>query len=425
MPDPTRVEGPGDAAGRSESTTAEAPVRWSGAAPVPSTPAKKSRRSRLRRPDEEEDDWGTTPAVDPWADQDTPWALLPPPAPPATMPPTRIDAPALPPTRIDSPAPPPTRVEAPAPPPTRVDAPANPPTRIDGPPAPPVPGAAPAAAPVPLPAAAPAGPPKRAGWGWRKQKAAPPANRLPVQPRPAQPTAARPPAYPPPPPQWQPTTTRPPAAPPRKGPPAPPPRKGQPPANRPPTGMPPPRRRRRGRKLLTFALITGVLCCGVPAYFAWPAAHQYPVTADLPAQVKDLSLRDDSTSQRALDKLTRQLQDSNLAGQRVFGGVYADGNGKRVTVFGTTGLRVTPKQDVEAELSHLTGTYDIGDVESFDLGETGAHERCGVGRAGGSAVVICAWADHGSLATVLLTRRNVSESAQLVADLRSEVLSRS
>jgi hypothetical protein len=391
MPDPTRVDGADDSAGRKDSTTAEAPARWSGAAPVPATPSKKSRK--LRRADEDEheheDDWGATPAVDPWADQDTPWSLLPP-APPVTMPPTRIDAPAMPPTRIDAPA---------------------------SPPVPPAP-----AAPAPNPA------PKRAGWGRRKQDRKQdrkqeqarqeqvkqgPANRLPVQPRP----------YTPPPPPWQPTTTRPPA-PPRPG----PPRQGPPatrPPTRPPTGMPPPRRRRRWpRNLLIFTLLTGVFCCGVPAYFTWPAARQYPVTADLPAQVRDLSLRDDNTSKRALEKLTQQLQDSNLAGQKVFGGIYADGNGKRVTVFGTTGLRVTPKQDVEAELSHLSSTYDIGDVESFDLGETGAHERCGVGRAGGNAVVVCAWADHGSLATVLLTRRNVSESAQLVADLRSKVLTR-
>jgi hypothetical protein len=39
-------------------------------------------------------------------------------------------------------------------------------------------------------------------------------------------------------------------------------------------------------------------------------------------------------------------------------------------------------------------------------------------------VVVCAWADHGSLGTVLLTRRNVTESAKLVGVLRSAVLTR-
>ena len=173
-----------------------------------------------------------------------------------------------------------------------------------------------------------------------------------------------------------------------------------------------------------FTLLSAVCCCGIPAYFAWPAAQQYPVSATLPSRVSDLSLRDDSSSKRAADQLSQQLSDSDLAGQKVFAGVYADGNGKRVTIFGTTGLRLNPKQDVEAELDHLSTDYKITDIATYDLGETGVHERCGVGRSGSKAVVVCAWADHGSLATVLLTRRNVSESAQLVGVLRSAVLTR-
>jgi hypothetical protein len=164
-------------------------------------------------------------------------------------------------------------------------------------------------------------------------------------------------------------------------------------------------------------------CCGVPAYYSWPAARQYPVRAELPQSVADLNLRDDRTSQRAVDRLTQQLRDSGSSGD-VFAGVYSDGNGKRVTLFGTTGLRLSPKSDVEAELQNLTSEYDIRDVEPYDLGETGAHERCGVGDASGTSVVVCAWADHGSLGAALLTRRSVADSAALLAMLRSAVLTR-
>jgi hypothetical protein len=108
----------------------------------------------------------------------------------------------------------------------------------------------------------------------------------------------------------------------------------------------------------------------------------------------------------------------------VFAGIYSDSAGKRVTIFGTTGLRLTPGSDINAELQHLTSAYDIRDVQPFDLGEAGAHERCGVGDASGASIVVCAWADHGSLATVLLTRRSVEDSARLVGILRSAVLTR-
>jgi hypothetical protein len=141
------------------------------------------------------------------------------------------------------------------------------------------------------------------------------------------------------------------------------------------------------------------------------------VSATLPPSVADLNLRDDAASRRAAERLSRDLGSGDA-----FAGVYADGNGKRVTVFGVTGLRLAPEQDVDAQIARLTTEYDIRDVQRFDLGEPGLHERCGVGRAGGTSVVVCAWADHGSLATVLLTRRSVADSAELTGILRSAVL---
>jgi hypothetical protein len=263
-----------------------------------------------------------------------------------------------------------------------------PPTRVEPPP------------PAPLPA-----PPRKK---WRRtpkpQQPQQPVNRVPV--------AARPPVpYPPPPPQYQHRVLQPA----RPGPQAP----AWRPPNQRPLPPPPPRRRRWPRRLAVFTLFSTLCCCGVPALFLLPAAGQYPVTAVLPASVSDLDLRDDAASRRAVQRLSRELNSAEA-----FAGIYSDGNGKRVTVFGTTGLRLTPKEDVEAQISRLTPDYDIRDVQTFDLGVAGAHERCGVGRANGAAVVVCAWADHGSLATVLLTRRSVADSAELTGVLRSAVLIR-
>jgi hypothetical protein len=160
----------------------------------------------------------------------------------------------------------------------------------------------------------------------------------------------------------------------------------------------------------------------VPAYLAWPASRQHPVSAVLPETVADLNRRDDGTGRRTADRLAGQLRDAGSG--EVFSGVYADGNGKRVTIVGTTGFRLTPQADVEAQVQRLTTEYDVRNVTSFDVGEAGVHERCGVGRAGGATVVLCSWADHGSLATVMLTRRSVDDSAELTGILRSAVLTR-
>ena len=173
-----------------------------------------------------------------------------------------------------------------------------------------------------------------------------------------------------------------------------------------------------------LTLLSVACCCGVPTYFAWPAAAQYPASAVLPASVADLRLRDDAAARQAADRLAGQLLDVDLVADDVFAGVYGDSAGKRVTLFGMTGFRLTPQADLEAEMQHLAGRYDLTGVEPFDLGEAGAHERCGVGRAPGGTVVVCGWADHGSLGAAVLTRRSTAESAELVGLLRQSVLTR-
>ena len=438
VPHPTRVDGgstPGsvpptrDGSATAAEAEQEPPARWSGSAAVPAHVPKQAWWAR-RHPESEpppadpwadSEDWSTRPAVDPWADQDTPWqAELPF---PEAMPPTRIDSPApapLPPTRSQPPLAP-TRSEQPLPPtraeqPLRAAEPRRPPAQRPaaqpGPPAPapprppsawvqlPADRSAPTAAPPTPPAstanasatkastanASTAHQPKKRGWGRkdRAKQAAPPAPRVPPQKGP------------------------PPKAPAQKGPPPGPPR----------------RKQRWRRNLLLFTLVSAVCCCGVPGYLVWPAARQYPVSAALPQSLADLDLRDDGASRRSVERLSEQLAGSSLVQGDVFSGVYADGDGKRVTVLGTTGLRLTPEADAETEINRLSDEYDIKESGSYDLGETGVHERCGVGRASGKAVVVCVWADHGSLATVLLTRRSVEESADLTGVVRSAVLSR-
>ncbi|GGN86958.1 hypothetical protein GCM10010112_69080 [Actinoplanes lobatus] len=376
MPDPTRCAGSGE----NDPPTEALPGRWSGAAMVPEPGPRRSRWSRMidRLTGGEaapEDDRTAVPAVDPWADQDTPvWPDA------YTTPAAPVD---LPVTRLDAPVPEPTRAAAPQP--------AVPPPGTYPPPA--------AGSGLP-----PLLPPKVRAWGrrtatksqeaarsaaakgqeaagnapekiraWGRKVTAP--HRIPVQPRP--------PATPPP---W---------------------------AGRP---LPRPRKRRRLRRLVLLVIIGLAL-----GYWLVPGARQYPVTAVLPDSFADLRLRDTAAGQRAAQRLADELQSAGSGGDS-FAGIYADGRGKRVTVFGVTGFRLTPGSDVEAQLARLSDSLRLKDVQPFDLGVFGAHQWCGTGRLEDTAVVACAWADHGSLATVLLTRRSLEESAELVSGLRDTVL---
>ncbi|WP_246278721.1 hypothetical protein [Phytohabitans rumicis] len=224
--------------------------------------------------------------------------------------------------------------------------------------------------------------------------------------------------------QALPAVRKPPKAPKRR-PPAPPPPQ-PPPGWHPPAGYGPApvRRRRRRRWPWVLLLMTMACCCGCPAYFGKPMWDQYPASAALPAQVSDLRLRDDAASQRAADTIKADLRGAHLLAEDTFAAVYADGAGKRVTLFGTTGFRFSPESDLEKELNRLTERYSITQIETVDTGTRGEYVRCGVGRYSGATVSVCAWADHGSLATALFTRRSVDDSAELLERLRATIVNR-
>jgi hypothetical protein len=192
----------------------------------------------------------------------------------------------------------------------------------------------------------------------------------------------------------------------------------------PPPGYPAPMRRRRRRRWPWFLLLSFACCCGLPAYFVKPVWEQYPASASLPAQVSDLTLRDDATSRRTVKQLEADLQVNNWLAEDTFAAVYGDGDGKRVTVFGTTGFHFSPDDDLRTEMERLTDRYKIRNVEQFDTGARGEFARCGVGKDGDATVAVCGWADHGSLATALFTRRNRADSAELLEQLREILISR-
>ncbi|MEU5567312.1 hypothetical protein [Micromonospora musae] len=386
--DESRADGP---SGTRQLPVGEAPdpaPRWSGSAPVPPPPPRRRAWGESAEP---------TPAppppeppehrvpVDPWAGVDTGGWELPsgelPPLPP--LPPTQ-PYPAPAPTRPYSgpPAPvspPPQPVPQPAPPPGH-PLPGHP---LPGHPLPPVPNA-----PAQQHTARPSAPPPAA---------APPAPR-PLPPPPAPPKQRR----------SKRRDTPPPAAP--------------PPGWRAPKGyVPVPvRKRRRWPWLLLLAL---ACCCGCPAYYGLPIWSQYPAHAALPAQVSDLSLRQDGTSTQTARQLETEVRKAHLLAEDTFAGVYTNPDGKQVTVFGGTGFRLDPESAADDEITRLAQQYQLGSAETVDTGVRGRHQRCAVGRADGDAVVVCTSVDHGSIATAIFTRLSLQDSAGLLDDLRGRIVS--
>ncbi|HEX6967497.1 MAG TPA: hypothetical protein VF174_01525 [Micromonosporaceae bacterium] len=198
-----------------------------------------------------------------------------------------------------------------------------------------------------------------------------------------------------------------------------------PPGGQPPSGTIRVRRRRRWPWImLTMTLVTVACCCGLPVYYGKPIFDQYPATAALPAQIGDLRLRDDPGGKEAAKRLERQMRAAHLIAEDTFAGIYVTPQGKQVTIFGVTGFRLDPATAVDHEITRLTPEYELGPARVFDTGRRGEHVSCATGRADGTGVVACAWADHGSLGTALFTRLSVEDSAVLLEKLRSAILTR-
>ncbi|MFE9692858.1 hypothetical protein [Micromonospora sp. NPDC005806] len=245
----------------------------------------------------------------------------------------------------------------------------------------------------------------------------PPPIARPVSPPPAPVSPTRPGPVPPPPPA-PPAPARPPRQ--RRRESAPPPVTA-PPGWRPPKGYVavPVRRRRRWPWVL---LLTVACCCGLPLWWAQPLSAQYPASAALPDRMHGLRLREDERSQATAEKLKTEMAQAHLLAEDTFAGIYSTDDGKRVTLFGGTGFRLTPEADADAEIARLTEQYALDAAVPVETRVRGRYERCAVGRADGDGVVVCTSVDHGSLTTGIFTRLSLDDSGRLLDTLRQQVV---
>jgi hypothetical protein len=174
---------------------------------------------------------------------------------------------------------------------------------------------------------------------------------------------------------------------------------------------------------MTMLLLTFGCCCACPGYFIKPMWDQYPATVSLPAEAAGLDLREDADSATTAQELKSEVRTQHLLAEDVFAGIYS-GGGNRVTVFGATGFRLTPKSDLDGEFVELTERYNLNDTTDVEAGAPGGYLRCAVGEADGDDLILCAWADHGSLGVATFSAGSMAKSAQLVRELRTALIAR-
>jgi hypothetical protein len=176
--------------------------------------------------------------------------------------------------------------------------------------------------------------------------------------------------------------------------------------------------------MLILTLLSIVCCCGCPAWFGKPMWEQYPANAALPVQVEDHKLQDNTRTQRDVEQLKRETGAAHGLVDDTFAGVYTSSSGKQVVIFGSTGFRISPSSDLDDEITRLTPQFKLEKPQEVETGTRGQYERCAVGNTNGTAVVLCTWADHGSVGSGLFTRLSLEDSARLLATFRDQIVTR-
>jgi hypothetical protein len=186
--------------------------------------------------------------------------------------------------------------------------------------------------------------------------------------------------------------------------------------------------------------VLGVACLGAGTALVLPILQQHPARVATPDEVAGL------TRVAALDPYASELRQdllSDLAVDTAFAGVYADGEVGRhelagiasgdiaedvraVIFLGVTLLVLNPDGFLDQAIVEATSQgEDLSGVRDFDPGPGGGELRCGAATDDeGLAVVICAWADHGSVGVTINYDRGLEESADLLRQIRAETLTR-
>jgi hypothetical protein len=178
--------------------------------------------------------------------------------------------------------------------------------------------------------------------------------------------------------------------------------------------------------VLSSLLAVGLAGAGVMGYAGWRISAQKDATLVAPTQVAELTIDQSENGLQSADYLTTALS-AEVDLDKAVGAVYTDPGtaDQNVLFFGGTTLIWTPESDLDTafnlvsdDQSPVTGLHEV------DAGKLGGTMKCGSTTADGSAMTVCGWADHGSLALAMFPNRPEADSAALLREIRAAAQTR-
>ncbi len=238
------------------------------------------------------------------------------------------------------------------------------------------------------------------------------------------------PQYPPPPqypapPQAQPYPPPPPAQP------YPPP--GQAPYGAPPgafdAGPPPAPKKSRKGLWITLSVVVLVLIVGgvVAVIVALPFLTEGNAHLNKPQTIAGMTLSTQPELVNAADQMKNEISRDVTNSTGSLGAFYSDPSDetKIVMVAGVTGRVADPGKELDDAFTGMSSTgLPVSGIHTVDPGSLGGEAKCGSGETSGQKLVVCAWADHGSLGMIVFFNREAAASETLFRQFRDAILTR-
>jgi hypothetical protein len=183
-----------------------------------------------------------------------------------------------------------------------------------------------------------------------------------------------------------------------------------------------PERRRRWYVLGgVAALVVVLVAVSGPGW--WRLVTQQHASLATPDQIAGLTLDKSDDGKVTADYLRTAIAASVSLNNSV-GAVYDDPADSRRSVmfFGGTGVLLSPDKDLTTAFGLLDDQSGrLRDVRSVPSGTLGGEMRCGTSTGDGGDMVVCGWADHGSIALAFFPGRSVDDAATLMRQIRDGV----
>jgi hypothetical protein len=187
---------------------------------------------------------------------------------------------------------------------------------------------------------------------------------------------------------------------------------------------------RKPRLGLWLALgVVGVLlvgaCCGGGLYLrSFLMAYYKPATVSAPDQVAGMSRLEDANLSAIADRTATELKNAMKA-KDAAAGYWAPGGDRSRLFFAVAVPVLILNPDSEARKAFDSSGFHVEDIRRYPAGSQGGTVQCGTTRVQNVPMDLCVWADNASIGITGFYNRDVREAAELVLQVRNDMVTRS